>query len=90
MHSSICKLFPKIANVVVTYIFEGSPGPSCSKLTASLVNVSNVNISNTPILLKKIGEAFAMQKLLSFFSRKMSVYFVVSRRPLTCNELISS
>ena len=53
------------------------PGHSCSKLMTLLVNVSlkisNVSISNTPmILLKKMCE-----KLLSSFQQKLSVYLVI-------------
>ena len=66
-------------------------GLGCSKLTMTLVKISNVNISNTPIFLlkkcekllqckktlilflEKMTEAFAMQKLLSFFQQKISV-----------------
>ena len=59
-----------------------SSGPGCSKLTTSLVNVSlkisNIKISNMPkFFLEKLREAFAMQKLLSFFQQKMSVYLVI-------------
>ena len=55
-----------------------SPGPGCSKLTTSLVNVSLKfqvlipGISNMPIFF-----CFALQKLFSFFQQKISVYFVI-------------
>ena len=58
-------------------------GPGCSKLTTSLVNVSlrfqtlNVKyLKYANIFFEKMGEAFAVQKLLSFFQQKMSVYLV--------------
>ena len=42
------------------------------------VKISKVNISNKPIFfVEKMCEAFALQKLLSFFQQKISVYFVV-------------
>ena len=42
------------------------------------VDVSNIYISCMPIfLLKKMLEAFAVQKLLSFFQQKISVYLVI-------------
>ena len=42
------------------------------------VKISNVNISNIPIFfVEKIREAFPLQKLLSFFRQKISVYFVI-------------
>ena len=59
-------------------------GPSCSKLTMSLVNVSlkfQMLISEIckDFLLKNVRmkEAFAVQKLLSFFQQKVSVYLVI-------------
>ena len=58
------------------------PGPGCSKLTTLLVNetlkFSNVNISNMPVFfVEKMREAFALQKLLTFFQQKISVYLVI-------------
>ena len=42
------------------------------------VKISNVNISNMPIFfVEKNVEAFAVQKLLSFFQPKISVYLVM-------------
>ena len=42
------------------------------------VKISNFNMSNTPIFfVKKVWEAFAVQKLLSFFQQKISVYSVM-------------
>ena len=48
------------------------PGPGCSKLTTSLVNVSLkfqmlISQIHQYFLLKKMREAFAVQKLLLFF-----------------------
>ena len=58
-----------------------STRPGCSKLTTSLVNVvkiSNVNISKKPIFfVEKMCEAFALQKPLSFFQQKISVYLAI-------------
>ena len=56
-------------------------GPSCSKLTTSLVNVSLkfqtlISQIRRYFLLKKC-EAFALQKLLSFFQQKISVHLVI-------------
>ena len=45
-----------------------TPGPDCSKLMTSLVNVS--------LKLLKV-KAHAVQKLLSFFKKKISVYLVI-------------
>ena len=61
-------------------------GSSCSKLTMSLVNVSlkfKTLISNTGIcqyfFVEKNVRSFciAMQKLLSLFQQKISVYLVI-------------
>ena len=42
------------------------------------VKISNVNISNMPIFfVEKMREAFAVQKLFSFFQQKNSVYLVI-------------
>ena len=54
-------------------------GPGCSKLTTSLVNVLlkfQTSISNICqyFLLKKMCEAFAVQKLLTFFPQKILVF----------------
>ena len=59
------------------------PGAGCSKLTTSLVNVSlkfQMLMSQIHLyfLLKKMCEAFAVQKLLSFFQQKISVYLVIN------------
>ena len=51
------------ANEVVSYRF---------------VKISNINISNMPIFfVEKMLEAFAVQKLLSFFQQKISEYLVI-------------
>ena len=43
-----------------------------------VVKISNVNISKKPIFfVEKMCEAFALQKLLSFFQQKISVYSVI-------------
>ena len=59
-----------------------SAGPGCSKLTTSLVNVSlNFQKLISQIcqyfFVEKMWEAFAVQKLLSFFQQKISVYLVI-------------
>ena len=58
-----------------------SSGPGCSKLMTSLVNVSlkfQTLISEIcQYFLLKTCEAFALQKLLSFFQQKISVYLVI-------------
>ena len=42
------------------------------------VKISNINVSNTPIFfVEKMCETFALQKCLSFFQQKISVYLVV-------------
>ena len=56
------------------------PGPGCSKLTTSLVNVSlkfQTLISQICqyLLFKKMREAFAVQQLLSFFQQKIISVF---------------
>ena len=49
-------------------------GPSCSKLTTSLVKVS----LKFQMLISQICQYFfAVQKLLSFFQQKISVYLVI-------------
>ena len=67
---------------VVQFFMHQRPGPGCSKLTTSLVNVSlNFQKLISQIcqyfLLKKLKEAFAVQQLLSFFQQKISVYWVI-------------
>ena len=57
-------------------------GPGCLKLTTSLVNemlkFQTVNVSKMPIFyVEKMREAFAVQKLLSFFQQKNSVCLVI-------------
>ena len=55
-------------------------GPGCSKLMMSLVNVSlkfQTLISQMIFFVEKMCEAFALQKLLSFFQQKISVYLVI-------------
>ena len=58
-------------------------GPGCSKLPTSLVTVSLkfqvlISISNMPNMpifsVEKMSEAFAVQKLLSFFQQKFSIF----------------
>ena len=65
-------------------LFALPPGSGCSKLATSLVNISLnfqktlVNFSNMSIFfVEKMEEAFAVQKLLSFFQQKISVYLVI-------------
>ena len=60
-----------------------SSGPSCSKLTMSLVNDTlKFSSSDTQIswnfLLKKMWVAFAMQKLLTFFQQKISEFWILN------------
>ena len=57
-------------------------GPSCSKLTTSLVNISlkfRTCISEICkyFFVEKTREAFAVQKLFSFFRQKISLYLVI-------------
>ena len=66
----------------VTLGSRSRTGPSCSKLTMSLVNETlkfQALISQICqyFLLKKMKEAFAVQKLLSFFQQKISVCLVI-------------
>ena len=61
---------------------DWTSGPGCSKLTTSLVNVSLkfeqlISQICQYFLLKKMRKAFALQKLLSFFQQKISVYLVI-------------
>ena len=43
-----------------------------------VVKISKVNISNKPIFfVEKMCDAFALQKLLSFFQQKISVHLVI-------------
>ena len=54
-----------------------SSGPCCSKLTMSLVNVS----LKFQMLISEIRHYFLLkklQKLLSFFQQKISVYLVIN------------
>ena len=57
-------------------------GPGCSKLMMLLVNVSLkfqtlISQISRYFLLKKMCEAFALQKLLSFFQQNISLYLVI-------------
>ena len=58
-------------------------GPNCSKLTMSLVNILkhwSLDMANTLIfLLKKMWVAFALKKLLTFFSAKITLNNVLTR-----------
>ena len=59
---------------------ETTPGPGCSKLTTSLVNISlkfQTLISNISkyFLLKKSEKL--LQKLLPFFPQKLPMYLVI-------------
>ena len=68
------------------------PGPSCSKLTMSLVNDSLKFTSNDTqiccnFLLKKMWVAFAVQKLLTFFSAK-NIRLLYIEPAKTVNEMI--
>ena len=74
-----------------------TPGPSCSKLTMSLVNDSlKFTSSDTLIWLKFFAEkmwvAFAVQKLLTFFSAKnIRTLYIESAKTvneMTLNELV--
>ena len=63
-----------LTNDVVSFEQQG-PGPGCSKLTTSLVNVS----LNFQKLISKICQYFLLknyEKLLSFFQQKISVCLV--------------
>ena len=80
-----------------TWKIDGeNSGPSCSKLTTSLVNDSlKFTLSDTQIcwnfLLKKMWVAFAVQKLLTFFQQKISDYCVLIHKNIvylkTVNEM---
>ena len=48
-------------------------GPGCSKLTTSLVNVS-LKFQSLYFWLKKMSEAFALRRLLSFLNKNISVF----------------
>ena len=57
-------------------------GPGCSKLTTSLVNETlkfQTLISQICqyFFVEKMRDAFAVQKLLSFFQHKISVFWVI-------------
>ena len=57
-------------------------GPSCSKLTMSLVNIVKIYIQWYANMLKFFAEkmwvAFALQKLLTFFQQKISEYCILN------------
>ena len=60
-------------------LYQLGPG---SKLTTSLVNVSLkfqtlISQISRYFFVEKMCEAFALQKLLSFFQQKISVYLVI-------------
>ena len=62
-----------------SYRCHKATGPGCSKLTMSLVNVLlkfQMLISEVCqyFLLRKCEKAFSLQKLLTFFQQKISVY----------------
>ena len=94
----LCKAL--LMNTHNTYIhgkIRKTSGPSCSKLTMSLVNDSlKFTSSDTQIrwnfLLKKMWVAFAVQKLLTFFSVKnIRILYIESAKTvnqMTLNELI--
>ena len=69
--------FPSRVDPVVKVLY--SPGPGCSKLKTSLVNVS----LNFQKLISQICQYFfvekmgGVQKLLSFFKQKISEYLVI-------------
>ena len=76
-------------------LFRVPPGPSCSKLTMSLVNVSSklwlLNMAYIlMLLLKKMWVAFAFAKYAHIFFSKNTCDTVLSRRNniLTTNELV--
>ena len=60
---------------------HGKPGPGCSKLTTSLVNIllnfQKLISQICQYFLLKNGRAFALQKLLSVFQQKISVDLVI-------------
>ena len=63
-------------------LLKRAPGSGCSKLTMWLVNISIkfqslISEICQHFLLKKMREAFAMQKLLSHFQQKISVVLVI-------------
>ena len=59
-----------------------TPGPGCSEVMTSLVNgplkfQTLISQICRNFFVEKICEAFAAQKLLSFFQQKISVYLVI-------------
>ena len=52
-----------------------NPGASCSKLTTLLVNVSLK--FQTLILQIQMRESFALQRILTFFQQKITVYLLL-------------
>ena len=57
----------------ITYLFK-----TYDIISERVVKISNVNISNKQIFfVEKMCEAFALQKLLSFFQQKISVHLVI-------------
>ena len=71
-----------LKNQVLSLLYVAQSGPGCSKLMTSLVNVSLKFQTLTSkliqyFLLKKMWKAFAVQKLLTFFNKSISMYLVI-------------
>ena len=80
-----CNQFKLCAGALVSirssFIPEEQTGPSCSKLTTSLVNVTlnfkHIIHKNTAFFAEKMWGAFAMQKLLTFFQQKIWAHLIL-------------
>ena len=76
----------------ITLWFGCTSEPSCSKLTTLLVNIfiqiSNINIWNTPIcFVEKMWKAFALQNLLSFSQQNYHCIWNIIVKHLTSLHL---
>ena len=81
---------------VPEYLHWHFPGPSCSKLMISLVNVSlklwSLNMANVNIFAEKCEKLLHLQKLLTFFFSKntceLDIVLARTVNILTTNELV--
>ena len=79
-----CPHIPSHPHIHIHAVHLHNTGPSCSKLTTSLVNkwlkfTSNYMQICWNFLLKKMWVAFAVQKLLTFFQQKISEYCILNQ-----------
>ena len=98
IYVSFCEFFvPYWRQITLFTLNTGTSGPSCSKLTMSLVNVSlkfwSLNMAYTLIfLLKKMWVAFAFAKATHIFSAKnnceLDILLTRTVIILTINELV--